>query len=363
MRLKVLSCFLFSFLAFSAQAQIRTPKYSNEFLAIGIGGRGLGMAGTQTAVVNDVTSGYWNPAGLASLENPYEASLMHAEYFAGIANFDYGGFATRIDSLSSLGISVIRFAVDDIPDTRFLYDANGRINYDRIRFFSAADYAFLFSYARRLRAIPRLQLGVNFKVVHRNVGDFANAWGFGLDAGAQYRLAGWQFGLMLHDITGTFNAWSHNSELVIDVYTQTGNQIPDNSVELTLPRATLGIGKSQRFWQNRVGVLATVDATFTFDGQRNVLVGSDITSIDPSVGLELNYEKIVFLRAGVGNVQLVKNFDGSTYRTYQPDFGVGVVLGKLQIDYALTDIGDQSESLYSHVFSLKLGFGKSQENE
>ncbi|MEM9832834.1 MAG: PorV/PorQ family protein [Bacteroidota bacterium] len=363
MHLRVLTCFLFCWLAYSSSAQIRTPKHSNEFLAIGVGGRGLGMAGTQTAVVSDVTAGYWNPAGLASLENPYEASLMHAEYFAGIANFDYGAFATRIDSMSSLGISVIRFAVDDIPDTRFLYDANGRINYDRIRFFSAADYAFLFSYARKLRAIPRLQLGANFKIVHRNVGNFANAWGFGLDVGAQYRLPGWQFGLILHDITGTFNAWSHNSELVIDIYTQTGNVIPDNSIELTLPRATLGFGKSQRFWQQRLGMLVTADATFTFDGQRNVLVGSDAVSLDPSIGLELDYETLVFLRAGIGNVQQVKDFDGSTSRTYQPDFGVGVVLGKLHIDYALTDIGDQSESLYSHVFSLKFGFGKKKVDE
>jgi len=363
MRLIVKGCVLFCLLASSLQAQIRTPKYSNEFLAIGVGGRGLGMAGTQTAVTSDVTAGYWNPAGLASLENPYEASLMHAEYFAGIANFDYGSFATRIDSMSSLGVSVIRFAVDDIPDTRFLYDANGRINYDRIRFFSAADYAFLFSYARRLRGIPRLQLGASFKVVHRTVGNFANAWGFGLDAGLQYRLPTWFFGLMLHDITGTFNAWSHNSELVIDIYTQTGNQIPNNTIELTLPRATLGIGKSQRLWNNRLGVLASLDATFTFDGQRNVLLGSDVTSLDPSFGLELDYEQLVFVRAGVGNVQQVKDFDGSTDRTYQPDFGVGVLLGKLQIDYALTDIGDQSESLYSHVFSLRFGFGKEKINE
>ena len=360
----IIRWFLFLFwLSTSLHAQIRTPKYSNEFLAIGVGGRALGMAGTQTAVVSDGTSAYWNPAGLASLKNPHEASLMHAEYFAGIAKFDYGGFATRLDSLSTLGISVIRFAVDDIPDTRFLYDANGRINYDRIRFFAAADYAFLFSYARRLRSLPRLQLGANFKVVHRSVGDFAHAWGFGLDAGAQYRLSRWCFGLMLHDITGTFNAWSHNPELVMDIYTQTGNQIPGNAIELTLPRASLGVGKSQRFWQNRIGVLATADVTVTFDGKRNVLLGTDMASLDPSVALELDYETIVFLRAGVGNVQQVKDFDGSTYRTYQPDFGVGVVLGNLRIDYALTDIGDQAESLYSHVFSLSLGFGKTEEED
>lgn len=342
-------------------AQISTPKYSNEFLSIGAGARALGMAGTQTAITPDVTAGYWNPAGLTSLQHKYELGLMHAEYFAGIAKYDYGSFATTIDSVSSLGISVVRFAVDDIPDTRFLYDANGRINYDNIRFFSAADYAFLFSYARKVRWVQGLSVGTNFKIVHRNVGNFANAWGFGLDAAARYQKNTWQFGLMLHDITGTFNAWSHNSALVIDVYTQTGNLIPDNAIELTLPSATLGAGKAFRMVGKRLGVLAAADFHLTFDGKRNVLVKSEAVAIDPSLGIELDYLKTVFLRLGAGNVQEVKNFDGTTYRTFQPDFGLGIRVNKVFIDYALTDIGDRSESLYSHVFSLKVSFGDHHE--
>jgi hypothetical protein len=350
-------------LSFDGWAQLNTPKYSNEFLAIGAGARALGMAGTQTAVATDATAGFWNPASLTDIAHQYEISLMHAEYFAGIANYDYAGFATPIDSLSTLAISAVRFAVDDIPDTRFLYDANGRINYDNVRFFSAADYAFLFSYARQLPRVPGLSLGANFKVIHRAVGSFANAWGFGLDAAATYRWDGWRFGLMLHDITGTFNAWSHNAELLADVYTQTGNTIPVNSVEVTLPKATLGIARSFRFWENRMGVLPAVDLHFTFDGERNVLLGSSFASLDPSVGIELDYKQLAFVRFGAGNVQQVKDFDGSTYRTFQPDFGLGFRAGVISVDYALTDIGDRSESLYSHIFSLKFSLDRDRKEE
>jgi hypothetical protein len=344
-------------------AQLNTPKYSNEFLAIGAGARALSMAGTQTAVATDATAGFWNPASLTDISHQYEISLMHAEYFAGIANYDYAGFATPVDSLSTLAVSALRFAVDDIPDTRFLYDANGRINYDNIRFFSAADYAFLISYARQIPRVKGLSLGANVKVIHRTVGSFANAWGFGLDAAATYRIQGWRVGLMLHDITGTFNAWSHNADLLADVYTQTGNVIPSSTLEVTLPKATLGFARTFRFWEGRIGVLPAVDLHFTFDGERNVLFASSFTSVDPSAGLELDYKQLAFVRFGLGNVQQIKDFDGSTYRTYQPDFGLGFRAGVISVDYALTDIGDRSESLYSHVFSLKFSFDRDRKEE
>lgn len=335
-------------------SQAVSPKFSNEFLSIGVGARGLGMSGTQVANVKDVTSGYWNPAGLSGIESKYEFALMHAEYFAGIAKYDYAAFATAIDTSSHLAISVIRFAVDDIPDTRFLYNANGAIDYNNIRFFSSADYAFIFSYAREMGFLPGLNMGANFKVVHRNAGDFANAWGFGLDVGAQLERNGWQFGVMLRDITGTFNAWSHNSELVFDIFTQTGNEIPENSIEITLPKAILGVS---RYFQikEKFGLLASTDLVFSFDGRRNVILKSDFASMDLNAGMELNYREIVYFRLGVGNIQEVKDFDESTYTSFQPNSGLGVKINNVMIDYALTDIGDQSESLYSHVFSLKVG--------
>ena len=158
---------LFLIVPFCGFSQIRTPKFSNEFLAIGVGAKGLAMSGAQISNIDDITAGYWNPAGLLGINSTYEVALMHSEYFAGIAKYDYGAFATRIDSSSVLAISIIRFGVDDIPDTRFLYDASGNINYDNIQFFSAADYAFMFSYARSIRSLPGFGIGANFKVIYR----------------------------------------------------------------------------------------------------------------------------------------------------------------------------------------------------
>ncbi len=336
-------------------AQATTPKYSNEFLAIGVGARSFAMSQSVISNISDVTASYWNPAGLLLIKEKYQISLMHSAYFGGVANYDFAGFTTSIDSVSRLGVSIIRFGVDDIPDTRFLYDANGSINYDNIRFFSAADYAFLFSYARKINLFRGLNFGANFKVIHRTVGSFANAWGFGIDVGLQKTLHHWQLGIMFRDITGTFNAWSHNSALLEDVYNQTGNVIPETSVEITLPKIQAGISRYFRL-TDKVGMLTALEFEFTFDGKRNTLLKSSFTSVDPRIGLEIDYSKVAFLRFGAGQIQQVKQFDGSNKYTWQPNFGLGARMKYFTVDYALTDIGNQSEALYSHVFSVTASF-------
>src|SRR5690606_16950122 len=349
--LKVLSLFFLLVAGLPVFAQTKTPKYSNEFLSIGVGARALGMSGTQVAHVRDATSGFWNPAGLLQIESDYEIALMHAEYFAGIAKYDYAAVAIPLDTMHVIGFSIIRFAVDDIPDTRFLYDANGRINYDNIRFFSASDYAFIFSYARKTNFIKGLSLGANAKVVHSSVGKFAHACGFGVVVGVYLHEQKRQVGLLLKEITTTFNVSSHNPDMMADVYTQTGNEIPESTIEITLPKAILGGARAVTI-SNKRGLLASLDLDFTFDGKRNVPVKSDFASIDPHLGIEVDYSKAIFLRFGVGNIQQIKDFDEHTSTAYQPNFGVGAKIKKVNLDYAMTDIGDQAESLYSHVVSL-----------
>jgi hypothetical protein len=331
----------------------QAPKYSNEFLAIGIGARALAMSNSNTAIVEDVSAGYWNPAGLMKIQPNLQLSVMHAEYFAGIAKFDYGAIAAQIDASSTAAFSFIRFGVDDIPNTTELIDAEGNIDYNRISTFSAADYAFLLSYARNSK-ISGLRYGANVKVIYRKVGDFAHAWGFGLDLGLQYELNKWRFGAMARDITSTFNAWNYNlSQSTIDVFNRTGNEIPNNDLELTLPRLSLGAGRLFDLGK-KFTALADVDMDLTFDGMRNVLVKSDPLSLDPHVGLEFGYGDIVFLRGGFGNFQQERNMEGKRKWSFQPNLGVGVTIKKLvTIDYALTDIGNASIALYSNIFSLK----------
>jgi len=292
-----------------ARGQAVAPKYSNEFMALGAGARGLGMGQTQVALAQDVTAGYWNPAGLVHMDSSYEVALMHAEWFGGVANYDYGAFGIRLDSMSALSVSVLRLGVDDIPDTRFLYDANGVLDYSQVRFFSAADYGFLLSYARRLK-VPGLQVGGSLKVIHRVAGRFATAWGLGFDAGLQYQRGAWTWALAAKDITGTFNAWAHNPELLADVFVQTGNVLPQNSVEVTLPRLQPGVARRFKLAQQWVALVA-LEANITWDGQRNTLISTGLLSIDPQMGLEVGYAQKVFLRGGLGGYQELIEANGT----------------------------------------------------
>jgi hypothetical protein len=283
---------------------------------------------------------------------------MHAEYFAGIAKYDYGAFTSKIDKGGALGFSIIRFAIDDIPDTSELIDADGNINWDRIKSFSATDLALIFSYARKSK-IQGLRFGINAKIIRRKAGDFASSWGFGIDAAAQYDYNKWKFGLMARDITTTFNAWSFKlTDEMKEVFTITGNEIPSNSLELTMPKFILGAGRKFTIY-NKFNILPVLDADISTDGKRNVLIKGDPFSIDPHIGLELSYANIVFLRGGVGNIQKETDVTNKKVTTFQPNVGIGVNIKDLVIiDYALTDIGNSSIALYSNIFSLKVNLNK-----
>lgn len=347
---------LFALSLISGATFAQAPKYSNEFLSIGVGARGLGMSGAQVASVNDITAGYWNPAGLVLGKGDLQLGLMHSEYFAGIAKYDYAALAAPVDATRTIGFSFIRFAIDDIIDSTELIDADGNIDYDRLKSFSAADYAFMFSYSKKT-AIEGFRYGGNVKVIHRKVGEFASAWGFGLDAGVQYDKGKWKFGALGKDITSTFNAWSYNTEKLEEVFQQTGNEIPENGVEVTLPKLILGAAYKTNI-TDKFSVEPELNLDITFDGKRNVVIASDPVSFDPHFGVEFGYSDFIFLRGGVGNIQEVKEMEGGTSTSVQPNIGVGIKIKNVSIDYALTNLGSVGETLYSNVFSLKVALYK-----
>lgn len=340
------------FLSFVASSQT-VRKYSNEFMNIGVDAAAFGMSNAVVASTGDVNSGYWNPAGLVNLEDR-QLSLMHASYFANIASYDYAAFAMPLDNKSVVALSIIRFGVDNILNTTQLIDDQGNIDYNRISVFSTADYGVTFSYARAL-PLDGLNFGINAKVIRRVIGNFASSWGFGLDAGIQFKSKNdWHFGLMARDISTTFNAWAIDEEefaTIQDAVEGQNQELPE-STEITIPKLQLGVSK--KFVYRYDYTLQTeLDLNVRF-AETNDIISSSTASITPAFGLEFGYIDMIFVRGGVGNFQNIKELDGSDSVGFQPNIGVGFKYKGIYVDYALTDIGDQSAALYSNVFSIKL---------
>ena len=341
----------------AARAQTKTPKYSNEFLNLGAGARSLGMGKVQVSLANDATAGYWNPAALTNVKAKYDGVLMHSELFSGVVKVDYAAFAMPLDEKSAIGVTLLRSGVDNIADTRALINEYGQFDYGRINYFSVADYALLLSYARKLGP-EGLSVGGSAKIIYHNVGSFANAYGFGIDAGAQYNHRGWRLGVVVRDVTTTFNAWSIDADK-FRANAVPGEKIPSNSTELTLPRLVLGAGYQFKLPADFTALVAA-DLETTTDGQRNTLISAKPVSVDPRLGVEFGYRGLAFLRGGVGNYQQIENFNRQKQWKGQYSLGAGVALSGLRVDLALSrlDVGAQSgSSSQTNSLIVSLGYG------
>ncbi len=293
----------------SLYSQTVIGKYAGEFLAIGVGGRALAMGSAQVAIVNDVTAGYWNPAGLARINYP-QVALMHEEHFGSLANYNYGAVAIPYGKDMSFGISLIRSSIDGIPDTRnALYDANGdgildihtdRLDYTKITEFSNTDWAFYLTFAKRHS--DNFYWGANVKLIKRNIAEYS-AMGIGFDVGAFYNpIENLFLGANVQDVTTTIVAWS------------TGRN------ELITPTAKVGVAYSVKFLGGTI--MPAIDFDLRFENRQTAStfnVGP--VSFDLHGGFEYNFKNVFAVRAGYNDVK-------------QFTVGAGVFLPKLQIDYS-----------------------------
>lgn len=292
---------------------------------------------------------------------------MHAEYFGGISKYDYLGFAIQNkDMTRALGFSFIRFATDDIPYTLDYVRPDGSFDESKLKGFSAGDYAGLITVSQKFNKLSTdkitTSLGANAKVLYRNVGKMANAWGVGLDIGIQSRIDKLNLGLTIKDVTSTYTSWSFNlSEEEKKIFGNTGNEIPIKSYEVMNPRLNFGAS------YNVVGdedfdFIVEAGLDLTTDGKRKTIISGNKISIDPKFGFEIGYKNNLYFRAGLSNFYYVFNNNDSThkkkYLMYQPSLGVGFRMFSINIDYSFTSLQVQSSPLMSHIISVRVDLNR-----
>ena len=358
----------------------RLAKYGAEFLAGGVDARALGMGGAYVGLADEVSAGYWNPAGLHGLSYP-EIGYMHVERFAGAVSFDYGGVAMPVTARSTVGVSVFRSGVNDIVNTLAAWNPDrGQPLPDyesRITRFSAADWALFVSYSRAVG--ERLSVGVNFKGIHRSIGDFANAWGYSMDVAARYRAGPYRLGVVVRDVTTMLQSWSVNpgafevncinpiDEQPFDAclnedgtliennaarYQAVFDQrIPQGGTALVLPVARLGSGA---VWPVGDGHTLTVglDVDVAVDGRRAFVPNIGDVSFRPRLGMAFRYAGVVELRGGVQRLQV----GAPIGIDLTPSVGAGLDLEQVSVDFSFGDFaGLVADDLgYSYRISAQL---------
>lgn len=319
--------FIILFSSANIFAQGSGNKYSGEFLAIGVGGRPLGLGGAYVSMVNDVTAGYWNPGALVLVNYP-QLSLMHDERFGNLVNYDYGSVAIPWGSNVSLGFSVIRLGVDDIGDTRNAlidlnnngyFDQGDRIDYNKITYFNAADWAFFFTYSKK--QTEKLSYGVNLKLIYRKIAE-GNAYGIGFDIGAIYSpFRNFRVGANLQDITTTLLAWNTGKKELITPTAKVGGSY-DITVFKT-SRITPALDFDVRFENRKFASLAHLGPV----------------SFDMHAGLEYGFKDLFAIRVGYNDVK-------------QLTFGAGVKFPKLNIDYSFAKFNNADQLGNTHRISV-----------
>ena len=195
--------YLFLIITVSFNLYAQDTKYGAAFLELGIGPRALGMGSAFSALADDGSGFYWNPAGPASLSN-LNLSMMYANLFNALENHGYASASLPILGNAVITASWIRLAVEDIPrywdpnleltrDERYDDPIGSGLKAPSSGSFTFSNNAYFVSFSRLSRINADLgwqyfelpvdiSYGVNFKLIDIGLDDKKGS-GLGMDVG------------------------------------------------------------------------------------------------------------------------------------------------------------------------------------
>jgi hypothetical protein len=290
----------------------QSTDFAGEVLTKGVGARALAMGGAFTAAANDATAAFYNPAGLALIDN-VQLSTMHA-IENDLQEYDFYNVAFHTENAGSYAFSYLRLGVDGIDITGSTPTVLGTTTY--------SDNAGLISGGWKVG--KQFAVGVTAKFLMSNAYT-ATAFGVGADVGVLYKpIKELTIGLVGRDITGGTNiAWQNT---------------PTNPVQTLEPSATLGIAYVQEFGKRQNQGAAPVPvSTLTMEVDADSLYMFVPGSAPPGTpplnnyhfGIEYWYKQFVAIRGGFETKGL--QFDNDDFT---PSAGVGIWAYLFEIDYA-----------------------------
>ena len=273
------------------------------FLKIGIGAKAMGMGESHVAATDDLYASYWNPAGLARIQQP-QLALMHNEWFAGI-NHQFIGFALPVGDIGTVGASANYLSFGELQGR----DRDG----NETTIFRPYDLALIVSYANAVTS--NLAFGANAKFLREQIADESGT-GIAFDFGGLYTFPELPLAL-------GFNAQ------------HVGPRVRFVEEAFGLP-FTFRFGAAYQPWSE--AFMLTADVVRPSD--------NDITT---GVGAAYTIADILQLRTGYKYKLGGNDLGGTSGLTG----GFGLTLRRFQIDYALVPFGVLG---LTHRFSLVANF-------
>ncbi len=308
------------------------------FLEIPVGARAIGMGGAFVGTADDVTSLYWNPAGVARLDHS-EAIFTHTSWIADMS-FDYAALSLPLENFGTLGLSFTSLTMPDmIVRTVERPEGTGER-------FTAGSFAVAAHYARTLS--DKFSIGFTAKYISETIWDMS-ANGFAIDVGTLFTtdfLNGMRIGASISNFGTDMKLAGRDTRTFHPIDpTKLGsnNQIPQN-IEMDgwhLPLnfqfgIAVDVVKSD---ENRLTV--AVDALHPTDNYESL-----------NVGAEYGFQNTFFVRGGFQSLFLTDSEGGLSLGAgiLTDLFGAGV---KARADYAYSDFGRLNAV---HIFALSVLF-------
>ncbi len=295
---------------------------AGSFLSISEGAKATAMGSAFVAVADDRSAFFWNPAGLAKIDG-VGVIFDHTSWIADVA-YNYVAASYNLGGMGTVGFSFLSSSYGDMKVTTVdAPNGTGQI-------FTASDIAFSLGYAINLT--DNFAIGFNPKIIYQSIWE-ANAVGFAMDLGVQYRTPfdGIMLGMSISNF-GTKMQMQGNTTLVTydPDLTSTGNngKIPANlSTDYwSLPlNFRVGLAYSPVSTENNKLTIA-VDALHPSDNYESVNIGGEYV-----------FHDIIAIRGGYKSL-----FLQDSEESFALGFGLKqILLGNIavRLDYAYQNFG------------------------
>ena len=294
-----------------------------QFLKISTGGRGTAMGNANVAICSDLTSSFWNPAGLARIEG-VQVYFENNDWLAG-TDHQFGAVGFSWPSVGVFSLSLIMLST---PDDLVRTVENPKGTGEK---FNAQDLSIGLTVARNLT--DRLSLGATIKNIRQRIWH-SSGQAMATDIGVQYKtpIRDIMLGASISNFGNDLSLSGRDMNISVDP--DPGNQ---GNVEFVNAKYQTDAFPLPLFFRVGIGgyLINTplLQAVFAIDA-----IHPNDNYEYLNLGLEAAYNELVFIRAGYPSFGKDDSIEGPTFGTGL-HYRIPRTSTILKLEYSIADFG------------------------